>query len=152
MSKSKTLKLFTVICVQILAVSCNSGPGTNTNANADAATTGGIIHLLHVTGNDTVNDSTNPGNTSLRSKKDDRVTWQNDTSLDFYVCFSSSDQTQQPFHAIVWFLPAGQKRDSGKIRNGATTTDVYYHIYQGPQMCKAPDITGQSIPKIVITP
>jgi hypothetical protein len=154
MLKSKAFTLFSVICIQILTVSCNSRPGTNTNANADTATTGGSIHLLHITGNDAVNDPSVPGDTYLHYGNDERVTWKNDTTLDFYVCFSPSDQTQQPFHAIVWFVPAGQKRHSGKIRDDATmaSTNVYYHVYRGPQLCTAPPISGQSIPKIIIQP
>jgi hypothetical protein len=154
MLKSKALTLFIVICIQILAVACNSGPGTKTDAKAGNIATVGSVHLLHITGNDAVSDPTVPGDPSLSYRRDERVTWKNDTILDFYVCFSPSDQTQQPFHAIVWYVPAGQKRDSGKIRDAATmaNTNVFYHVYQGPQMCTAPPITGQSIPKIIIQP
>jgi hypothetical protein len=158
MSKSKSVMLLGAVCLQILIASCGSQPGTNAQPSEGTKVAGvptvGTVQLIHIKGNDTVNDP-NPspsGNTELSQGHDDRLTWINDTNSDYYVCFDPSVLAKQPFHAIVFFVPAGKQRDSGKIRDDASTGEVFYHVYQGPKMCAAPDYGVHGQPKIVIKP
>ena len=158
MSKSRSVMSLGAACLQILIASCGSQPGTSAQSSegtkAGGVPTVGNVHFIHIEGNETVNDPTPSasGDTELSKRKDGRLTWINDTKSDYYVCFDQSVLAKQPFHAIVFFVPAGKQRDSGKIRDDAIPGDVFYDVYQGPKMCTAPNYGVHGQPKIVIQP
>jgi len=80
------------------------------------------------------------------SKGNDQAVWVNKTAEGVYICGSP---TLTPFETYAWYVPANDKRRSGKIRDDITPGGTQYSFYPSDSACKVPP-AKKTHPKIII--
>jgi hypothetical protein len=130
---SKPVVPFSVLFVQVLIISGNvaAQAGTSASTKIDTQTAkaaaSGTTHIVTINKENDVTDSvSNLGKSTIRS--DETVRWVNNTGLNYYVCIPFATDRTEPFEAIVWIVPNGQSRESGKTHN-PSTPDLQYNVY-----------------------
>jgi len=130
---SKPIVPFSMLFVQVLLISGNvaaqsgTSASTNTDAQTPKAPASGITHTVTINKENNVTDSVSGlGKSTIRS--DETVRWVNNTGVSYYVCIPFATDRTQPFEAIVWFVPNGQSRVSGKAHN-SSTPELQYNVY-----------------------
>lgn len=88
---------------------------------------------------------------SLSKQYDERAVWENKSTGGLYVCMNPLNN---PFEAYAWYVPANDKRKSGKITDATNPSSTGYEFKPSPSPCVWPLSSASdkrlTNPKIII--